>query len=77
MKWYKGDRVYLVAMPSDPAPVPVGMKGTVAFDSATIDLGDGPWEQVPIQWDNGSTLSACIPPDCIRTVYTGPDVIEV
>jgi hypothetical protein len=43
-----GSRVRLIAMPDDPAPVPVGTLGWVT--------GHGPG-QVWIRWDNGRTLN--------------------
>ena len=63
----KGDRIELVAMPDDPCPIPAGTQGTVQRVSE-IDLGDGPYTQVSVAWDNGRTLQLVMPPDQARVV---------
>lgn len=63
----RGDRVELLAMPSDPDPIPVGSRGTVVaiFDQMT---GGERWQQVDVAWDNGRTLMLVIPPDRVRVL---------
>lgn len=64
-----GDRVRLVRMDDDPDPVPVGTEGTVT-DVDVVDLGDGCYAQVSVDWDNGRTLSVATPPDLLARVLT-------
>jgi hypothetical protein len=59
----EGIRIRLLAMPDDPAPVPVGTLGTVVGGS---DLHD--FVQVWVKWDNGSNLSLSLPPDRYEVV---------
>lgn len=63
----KGDRIELVRMDNDPDPIRPGDRGTVIYVSI-IDLGDGPYEQVGVEWDSGRTLQVCIPPDEVRVL---------
>ena len=60
----KGDRIVLEGMEDDPCPVPVGTEGTVQF-CHRIQMDNAFW-QVSIDWDNGSNLMLCIPPDRVR-----------
>jgi len=46
---YKGKRIELIEMPSDPSPIEPGTKGTV-------EMVDG-LGQLILKWDNGRTLS--------------------
>jgi hypothetical protein len=65
-----GDRIVLLAMPEDPAPLPVGSKGTIT------KLPDDPEREratfgnfvAYVKWDDGRTLSLCIPPDEVRVI---------
>jgi hypothetical protein len=53
-----GDRIMLIEMPEDPCPIDPGSRGTIE-SIATFDH----WFQVQVKWDNGRTLSLCVPPD--------------
>ena len=57
-----GDRIRLLAMPDDPAPISPGTTGTVRFVKRH---GTGPnaWLQVDVEWDNGRSLMISVPPD--------------
>jgi hypothetical protein len=57
-----GDRIRLLAMPDDPAPISPGTTGTVR---SVNRHGTGPnaWLQVDVDWDNGRSLMISIPPD--------------
>ncbi|MFK4534302.1 hypothetical protein ABIA00_002485 [Bradyrhizobium ottawaense] len=59
-----GDRIRLIAMVDDPAPVPPGTEGTV---SGCPTFFDQSWD-VPVQWDNGRTLSMVVPPDAAEKI---------
>ena len=63
-----GDRIELVAMPNDPAPIEVGARGTVRHVSTVQGITPRPYDQVDVEWDNGRTLGLCIPPDSVRVV---------
>ena len=54
-------RIRLLAMPSDPDPLPVGSLGTI---EAVNDLGT--WHQITVKWDDGRTLMLSFPPDRIE-----------
>ncbi|MHC2534203.1 DUF4314 domain-containing protein [Bradyrhizobium diazoefficiens] len=54
-----GDRLRLIAMVDDPAPIPPGTEGTVNGDPTFF--ADS-WD-TPMRWDNGRTLSMVVPPD--------------
>ncbi len=62
-----GDRVELLAMPSDPDPIPVGSRGTVMAVSNHVTGGER-WLQVDVAWDSGRTLMLVIPPDRVRVL---------
>ena len=53
-----GQRIRLVAMIDDPAPLAVGSLGTV---TAVRNLGD--WLQIDVDWDCGRALMLSVPPD--------------
>ena len=57
-----GNRVRLLKM-DDPQGIPPGTEGVVT-DSTLIYLSapDQYW-QVSVNWDNGSSLMMCVPPD--------------
>jgi hypothetical protein len=57
-----GDRVRLVAMPSDPDPILVGQTGTVVA-IAKHGAGAGSWFEIDVAWDNGRSLTLVAPPD--------------
>lgn len=61
--WKEGDRIELVAMPDDPAPIESGARGTI---DRIVDIGGR--LQLGVAWDNGRTLHVVIPPDTIRRV---------
>lgn len=61
----KGDRVELVSMRDDPWPIPVGTHGTV-IDVNDCDLGENPFTQISVRWDNGRKLMVCVPPDELK-----------
>lgn len=58
-----GDRIRLISMPNDPAPVPIGTKGTVLRTHVHSD-----WCQVEVAWDNGRSLMLTMPDDCVAIV---------
>jgi hypothetical protein len=58
-----GDRIRLVAMPSDPDPIPVGSPGTVV---AVFEHDS--WTQIDVDWDNGRTLMLTMPEDAIEII---------
>lgn len=55
----EGDRIELLEMPEDPAPIPSGSKGTV---QGVVKLWDDKW-QISVKWDSGRTLSLIYPVD--------------
>ena len=60
-----GDRVELIEMPEDPAPIPPGTQGTVDW------VGEhSRFVQIGVRWDNGRSLMLCVPPDRFRVVTT-------
>lgn len=65
-----GDRIELVLMPNDPAPIEPGTCGTVTNVSGPHRLGRGEptFTQVSVKWDSGRTLSLVLPPDEVRLV---------
>ena len=54
-----GDRIALVTMGDDPAPIPRGTQGTVTGVSYWVG---GEWN-IGVRWDNGRTLGLVIPED--------------
>lgn len=54
-----GDRVSLVSMGDDPAPIPRGTQGTVTNVSCWTG---GEWN-IGVKWDNGRTLGLVYPED--------------
>lgn len=63
-----GDRVRLICMEDDPAPVPPGSTGTVTNVSDLLTFGPKPFRQISIDWDNGRTLLTCVPPDRLEVI---------
>lgn len=60
----EGDRVRLIEMMDDPAPIEPGTKGRVYLPS--VQLGDE-WV-VHVKWDNGLVLNMCVPPDKFEVI---------
>lgn len=58
----QGDRIRLVSMTNDPAPIEPGAIGTVV-GVARFGRGPDAWNQIHVQWDNGRTLTLVSPPD--------------
>ena len=58
----EGDRIRLNYMPDDPNPIPSGTKGTVT-NVNEVKMMRPPFTQISVKWDNGRTLSLCVPPD--------------
>jgi Domain of unknown function (DUF4314) len=69
----RGDRIRLLAMPSDPYPIPAGEEGIVERIDRMVGPGNDRWRQVWVKWDSGSTLMLTIPPDSVEVV--APDQI--
>ena len=63
----QGDRIRLLAMRDDPAPIQVGQLGTVVSVSRHGD-GKDTWHQIDVAWDNGRTLMVVSPPDRFELV---------
>ena len=59
----QGDRIRLVSMTQDPAPIPVGSLGTVRAVHNHRD-----WIQVEVDWDNGRKLMLSLPEDRVAIV---------
>jgi hypothetical protein len=59
-----GDRIQLIHMPEDPAPIEDGATGTVRrvhrFGTSSMQIG--------VEWDNGRTLHLVVPPDTYRII---------
>lgn len=58
-----GDRIRLVAMTDDPAPIPSGTTGTV-----TAVRQHGTWAPVDVEWDSGRKLMLVVPPDQVEVL---------
>ena len=56
-----GQRIRLLSMIDDPAPLAVGSLGTV---TAVRNLGD--WLQIDVDWDCGRALMLSVPPDRVE-----------
>ena len=64
-----GDRIELMSMPDDPAPIEPGARGTITGITDTSGLTGGRRsEQVSVKWNNGRTLHLVRPPDQFRVV---------
>ena len=59
-----GDRIELISMPNDPAPIPAGTRGTVVLAPTWFQNN---WQLV-VEWDIKRSLSLCVPPDVFRIV---------
>lgn len=62
----KGDRIKLIKMSDDPNPIESGATGTVLSCVQVMD-----WTQVHVDWDNGRSLSLCVPPDMAVRISNG------
>jgi hypothetical protein len=65
----KGDRIRLVEMTDDPAPLPAGATGTIdaVFPHPAQRYGQA-WTQYSVKWDaphERRTLMVCCPPDIL------------
>lgn len=69
-----GQRIRLVEMPSDPAPIEAGTEGTVT--AVQLFPGYDAWAQIQVRWDNGRTLALCVPPDRYEVVVPDPQPID-
>ena len=57
----KGDRIRLISMDDDPAPIQSGQLGTIA-DINLVGSGPEQWMQIDVDWDNGRKLMLACPP---------------
>jgi hypothetical protein len=62
--WNEGDRIELLIMPQDPAPIEPGTKGTVSMNS--VWLGDC-W-QTMVDWDDGRHLAVISGIDQVKRI---------
>ena len=69
-----GDRIKLVAMPDDPAPIEEGALGTVT-NVIKSSMGGRPSTQIWVDWDNGRNLMVVIPPDVVEVVGRADPVL--
>lgn len=65
MKLRPGDRIRLIEMPNDPAPIEPGTEGVVGHVQANL-FGDG--DQVSVKWDGPRRLSLVVPPDRFEVI---------
>ncbi len=73
----RGDYIELDAMPDDPLPIPRGMRGYIDRVSDTISgVAARPFVQYGVRWDDGRTLSLCVPPDRAHVVRRAGDLTE-
>lgn len=63
-----GDRIELVSMPEDPAPVASGSRGFVESVNDLRKTMGNPVVQLGVKWDGGRSLMVVIPPDTIRVL---------
>lgn len=64
-----GDRIRLVSMGPDPAPIPAGSTGTVtgvASIPSAVRMESN--LHVSVSWDNGRTLSIVLPVDVVEII---------
>ncbi len=59
----KGDRIVLILMPGDPAPIAPGTEGTVVGVHTSHGM-----TQLMVDWDNGRKLGVAIPPDSVKVI---------
>ncbi len=58
-----GNRIRLLSIRKEPAPIAPGTIGTVVKVSHFCD-----WSQVVVDWDNGRQLTLSIPPDRVEVI---------
>jgi hypothetical protein len=65
-----GSTIELVSMPEEFARLKIGERGKVTRINGPHDLGDGagPFTQIEVDWECGSRLMLCVPPDEFRVV---------
>lgn len=66
MKLRPGDRIRLIEMPNDPAPIEPGTEGVIGYVQENL-FGDGR-NQVSVEWDGPRMLSLIVPPDRVEVV---------
>jgi hypothetical protein len=66
-----GMRIELLAMLVDPAPIEPGETGTVVGVSRH-GVGRDAWNQVEVEWDNGSGRTLIAPPDRFKIIGETP-----
>lgn len=59
-----GDRIRLIEMPDDPAPIPAGTEGVVG----QVGPGFQGRTQVSVVWDTDRSLSLVVPPDVFEVI---------
>jgi hypothetical protein len=57
-----GDRIRLLTMTNDPAPIPAGEQGTVE-EIVAHTTGHTTWHQIFVAWNCGRSLMLVSPPD--------------
>lgn len=62
-----GDRIRLLSMRDDPAPIPMNEMGTV-LGVTRLGSGSEQWFQIDVSWDSGRTLMLVSPPDTFEIV---------
>jgi hypothetical protein len=58
-----GDRIRLLAIADDPAPIPIDMRGVIT----DVHKHRG-WMQIEVDWEYGRTLMLTVPPDQFAVV---------
>jgi hypothetical protein len=74
MPFFPNQRIEMVSMTDDPNPIPKGTKGTVT-GSNVVNFDGSPFTQYYVDWDNGSSLMPCVPPDTLRLVDPAEDKV--
>lgn len=67
MPYEVGQRIELVYMADDPAPIESGTQGTIRRVTE-LSFTTPPCVQLGVDWDNGRTLMPCVPPDSVRVI---------
>ena len=58
-----GNRIRLLSIRNNPAPISPGAEGTVVKVAHFCE-----WSQVVVDWDNGPQLTLSIPPDRVEMI---------
>lgn len=66
MIYKKGDRIEMIFMGNDPDPIAPGSQGIITHISEDV-FGKGTAE-VSVDWDNGRSLSVCLPQDKVKKI---------